>query len=134
MTSTIPGTAEDVSSALKIILVRLDRPCTVVVLRGDVDAYSGPALSETLSRVIASREGTVVVDLANVRFIDSVGVHALKVAHDLLSRQGRSLTIRSPSTTAAKILVVFGLSDLIDATDVSPAPSITLVEGGAGTT
>jgi anti-sigma B factor antagonist len=115
MTLTMSGVATQKDPSPLRIVVRLDRASSVIVLRGDVDAYSWPALSEALSRVIASRQGEVVVDLADVAFIDSAGVHALAVARDLLIRRARSLTLRSPSTTATKVLGVFGLSDLIDA-------------------
>src|SRR5580693_573640 len=100
MTLTMRGTAQDVPPAFAIV-VRLDRASTAVVLRGDVDVFARPALSEALSRVIATRGGDVVVDLTAVRFLDSAGVRVLEVARERLSGQGRTLTVRSPSRTAA---------------------------------
>jgi len=87
---------------------------TVVVLRGDVDFSTAPVLSEALSRVILLRSGDVAVDLAQLEFIDTAGVRVLTACRHMLERDGRRMTLRSPSRLAARILRVFALSDLVE--------------------
>jgi anti-sigma B factor antagonist len=106
--------ARTVRSGLLTTFVRAEGNRSVVVLRGEADLSARPALSDVLSRVIAERTGDVVVDLAEVEFVDSTTVHALAVAQEFLDRQGRKLRIRSPSRLAVRVLEVFGLSDLIE--------------------
>jgi anti-anti-sigma factor len=118
MTFTTPEAAQDDPSALTVV-VRLDRASTVVLLGGDLDGYARLALSQALSRVIATRRGDVVIDLAEVRFLDSAGIRELEVARDVLNRQARRLIVRAPSAMAAQILGLLGLSDLIEPTEAS---------------
>lgn len=50
---------------------------TRLTIRGSLDINSAPALSEEIDRIIASRPGKVIVDLASLDLIDSSGVAAL---------------------------------------------------------
>jgi anti-anti-sigma regulatory factor len=65
--------------------------------------------------VVASRAGDVVIDLAEVDFINTATVLAFAEGQQLLYRRGRKLTFRSPSRLAARLLDLFELSDLIEA-------------------
>ena len=87
---------------------------SVVALRGDPDISTRPELCDVLCRVIADGTGDVVIDLAKATFIDTAIVRALATAQQLLDRQDRVLTIRSPSTLATRVLQVFGMTDLIE--------------------
>jgi anti-anti-sigma factor len=87
---------------------------TVVILRGEWDVSTRPLLADVLSRVIAADGGDVVLDLGEAEFIDSAIVRAFVVGRQLLNRHGRSLTFRSPSRLAIRVLEVFGLTDLIE--------------------
>jgi anti-anti-sigma factor len=102
-------------------VVRAEDDCSVVVLRGEADAASRPALSDVLSDVIAWRVGDVVIDLAEVAFIDTATIRSLAVARELLQRSGRVLTFRSPSRLAAQMIQLFGLTALIEAPDAVKA-------------
>ena len=88
---------------------------TVVVLRGEADSSTTAVLSDALSRVIASQGGDVGIDLAEAEFIDTATIRVLAVGLELLARQGRKLTVRSPSRLAARVLELFRLTDLIEA-------------------
>jgi len=112
--AVLPPTARTDRS---VEVVRADGAHTVVVLRGEWDFSTRPVLSDVLSRVIALPAGDVVIDLAQAEFIDSATVRVLAVAWQWLDRRGRALTFRSPSSPAAKVLHLFGLTDLIEARD-----------------
>ena len=87
---------------------------TVIDLWGEWDLSSRDVLSEVLSRVIAAPSGDVVIDLAEAKFIDTVTVRLFATGQQMLDRHGRTLTFRSPSRLAARVLDAFGLSDLIE--------------------
>jgi anti-anti-sigma factor len=108
------GPAGDVRSAEAAVIMRTEGTRTVVALLGELDLSARPILSNALSTVAASHAGDVVVDLAEVMFIDSAIVRALALSQQMLDRQGRTLTFRSPSTIAALILDLFGLGGLIE--------------------
>ncbi len=125
MTITVPtpssGTLHRVRFGLLTAVVREEGKRTVVVLRGEADMSTTSVPSDAMSWVIASRTGDVVIDLAELEFIDSATVHVLADAQQLLERVGRTMTFRSPSRLAARVLDVFGLSDLIeDREEVQP--------------
>ena len=90
-------------------------PATVLVLRGEADSSTTPVLSDALTRVLVSRTGDVVIDLAGIEFMDTVTGRTLAVARQLLDLRDRRLTFRSPSRLAARVLDLFGLSYLIEA-------------------
>lgn len=97
---------------------------TVIALYGEADAAVRRTLSATLTEVIATGRGDVVIDLSETTFIDSAVVRALADGHTRLADRGNKLTFRSPSRLATRVLDVFGLGELIE-TDgtVPPQPA-----------
>lgn len=112
------GAVPDVRFAHMIPVVRTERTRSVVALRGEADLSTRRVLCDVLCRVIADRAGDVVIDMADTTFVDTAIVRALGTAKQLLDRQDRILTIRSPSRLAVRVLQVFGLTDLIEAADL----------------
>jgi anti-anti-sigma factor len=108
--------AQGARSALTAV-VGAEGTRTVVVVWGEADSSTTAVLSDALSRVIASQAGDVVIDLAEAEFIDTATVRVLAAALQLLDRQGRELTVRSPSRLAARVLDLFGLAYLVEARD-----------------
>ena len=106
--------ARTVRSGLLTTSVRAEGNRSVVVLWGEADLSTRPALSDVLFLVIAERAGDVVIDLAEAEFIDSATARTLAAAQQLLDGQGRKLALRSPSRLAARVLEVFGLTHLIE--------------------
>src|ERR1700683_5508621 len=102
-------------SALMAPAVRVEGARTVVVVRAGTDVSTRPVLCDVLSRVGGSGAGAVVVVLAEATFIDTATARVLATAQQLLERQNRELTFRSPSRLAAQVLRVFRLTDLIKA-------------------
>jgi anti-anti-sigma factor len=100
--------------ALSTRIVPAEGRRTIVVLRGETDLSTRPALADVLSRVIAWRSGDVVIDLAEAAFVDTATVRALAMGQRLLDQHGRRLTFRSPSRLAAQVLQLFDLTPLIE--------------------
>lgn len=100
--------------------VRSDAKGTVVTLRGEADAFTLPLLIDRLAMVVGSTEGPLVVDLSEARFIDMGNVRALARTSRFLNDQGRSLTLRSPSSSAARVLQLLGVGSLVEANPAAP--------------
>jgi anti-anti-sigma factor len=109
------GTVRTLRSVLTTPLVYADGTRTVIVLRGEADLSTRADLSDVLSRVIAHYGGDVVVDLAVVAFVDTAIVRVLAMSQRMLDGQRRSLTFRTPSRLAARMLDLFGMTEMIEA-------------------
>jgi len=83
-----------------------------LVLVGEIDSHTAPALGERLS----GAPENLVVDLAGVSFIDSSGLRILVEAHQLRSGADASLTLRSPSAAVQRLLEISGLAGHLDVT------------------
>ena len=92
-----------------------DADRTVVWLRGEHDICTVAALSQILARAIALDDGDLVVDLGGVRFMDASTVGVILRARDFLRLQSRSLSLRSPSACAARVLDLSNLGYLLEA-------------------
>jgi len=110
----LPG-GKKLRTALMIPVVHVERTRIVVALHGEADISTRRALGDALSRVIADGAGDVVIDLADATFVDVAVVRVLATAQQLLDRQARVLTVRSPSRLAARVMDAFGLKGLIAA-------------------
>jgi hypothetical protein len=73
-----------------------------------------------LAWAVALDDADVVVDLSGVRFMGAETVGAIVAARNALLLQSRSLTLRSPSTWARRVIELFGMSGLIDPPTVAP--------------
>jgi anti-sigma B factor antagonist len=81
-----------------------------LVLVGEIDSYTAPALAERL----ANEPKVLMVDLAGVTFIDSSGLRILVEAHRARIDADASLTLRSPSAAVQRLLEISGLSSHLD--------------------
>lgn len=101
------------------VSVSAEGATTVLAVRGEADVATLPALVGAFARIIADGAGDVVVDLAQLEFMDTATIRAVVRARAVLAGDGRQLTLRSPSRIARRILAVFGLTQLVS--PVAPA-------------
>ncbi|MDP9072488.1 MAG: STAS domain-containing protein [Actinomycetota bacterium] len=99
------------------VAVTVEDGATVVAVSGEVDLYTGPLLWERLSAVIETGSPRVVLDLKDMRFIDSTGVSVVVLAMRALQQRGGQLVLRSPCRMASKLLELTGLSNLLEIQD-----------------
>lgn len=100
----------------------------VVWLRGEHDLSTIPELAEIVSRAIAHDDGDLTLDLSEVLFIDAATVGLIIGAREFLRLRSRSLSLRSPSRCARRVLDLCDLTDLIESDaieDIGPAGSAT---------
>jgi anti-sigma B factor antagonist len=95
-----------------------DLPTSGSLLRvaGEVDLETAPELSAALDAALTSSERAVVLDLAEVDFIDTSGVRALLDGRRLATERGTELTVIAPPGSAARRLLE--LTELIEALGV----------------
>jgi anti-sigma B factor antagonist len=85
----------------------------VVVVRGEIDLSTAPALRAALDKAVNS-SGRVEVDLRDTSFMDSCGLHILAAVHQRLGQPHDALVIRDPSPEVRLVLEVSGLAALFD--------------------
>ena len=111
-----PSASSSVVCPSDELITRVSRSAaaTVVWIRGQQDASTVAALSETLAHAISLDDSDLVVDLSGVDFMSSATVGVLVRAREFLRSLSRSLQVQSPSTCARRILALCDLDDLLD--------------------
>jgi anti-sigma B factor antagonist len=84
-----------------------------VFLRGEIDLATGPALERELQKAEHSGPQTIVLDLADLRFIDSTGVHLLIRAQRRADTHGHGLVLRCIPAQAQRLFSLTGIVDRI---------------------
>jgi anti-anti-sigma factor len=91
------------------------RKTATVAISGEVDLTTAPELDECLVDVVAKRPDRLVVDLAQLHFIDCSGAAVLDRARQALLSAGCPMVLRSPNRLARIVLRVTGLEGLCQA-------------------
>jgi len=91
------------------------RKTATVAISGEVDLCTAPELDECLVEVVARRPDRVVVDLAQLHFIDCSGAAVLDRAREALFSTGCTMVLCSPNRSARIVFRVTGLEGLCQA-------------------
>ncbi len=83
-----------------------------VTLAGDCDLAVRDEMGATLLAAVG-RADIVVVDLAEVDFLDSSGVHGLVAAHRAARDRGGHLYVENPTGSVAMVLELTGVGALL---------------------
>lgn len=88
---------------------------TLVVLQGEIDAYTSPKLGEGFAELgdVAGRH--VVVDMSSVGFVDSAGLSALVACLTDVRDDGGLVSLRSVTRQLAKLFEITGLTRIFPA-------------------
>ena len=78
-----------------------------VRLEGEIDMHSIPRLEAAFAGVVAAG-GPISVDMANVTFIDSAGLHFLA----RLAKDGAPLTLLNVPPRVVRVMEIVGMTDL----------------------
>ena len=95
-------------------------PTTLLRWTGDLDLARADELSASVETVDLVPLQRVVVDLADVTFMDSTGLNALVRLHRRVAAVGGALAVTRPSPRVARLLDLTGLNALFQADE---APS-----------
>ncbi|MEO7428337.1 MAG: STAS domain-containing protein [Acidimicrobiales bacterium] len=83
----------------------------VVSLHGDVDLSAVDAVRSVIGEALELADGSVVVDLSDVTFMDSSGLGLLVSAKDEGAARSVELVLRRISPAAQRILELAGTTD-----------------------
>jgi anti-sigma B factor antagonist len=107
-------TKETMNEARAVISVETpDWPGALIVARGELDVQSVPELRARLAEALDAGSNRVVVDLAEVSFIDSLSLSALVGARRKLGDSGR-IAIVAVHEYVRLILQATGLEQVLD--------------------
>jgi len=89
---------------------------SLLKLSGELDAHTADQLAEELSSLPASKGDTVVLDMTEVRFVDSVGLRAVVAEHKRQSDAGGHLRLQGLNERVARVFEYAGLNDHLEIT------------------
>jgi anti-sigma B factor antagonist len=97
------------------IAVRTDQQgrCTVMTLAGELDLVSAPRLRNAIASLRGEDTDDVIVDLADLTYIDSVGIGLLVASRRRLDAEGRSFSVRNPAPQVRRLLEITGLVEYL---------------------
>ena len=84
----------------------------IVIVGGDLEFGTAAALRTTLIDLAQRGSNPLVVDLAQLDFIDSTGLSLLVQAKQRIESQGQEFVLRHPTDRVQRVLEISGLADL----------------------
>jgi anti-sigma B factor antagonist len=91
-----------------------DERTVTVALRGEVDVLTVDQVRVALTEALAAHPHDIVVDLAELTFIDSTGLGALIFGFQRARDAGVRFRLAHPSRTVRQILVLSGLLEVVE--------------------
>jgi anti-sigma B factor antagonist len=92
-----------VESSFQVEVRSADR-AAVIVVSGELDLASAPALEEELTRAVTNGADPVIVDLRELEFIDSTGLGLLIKANRKAEAAGRRFAIVRGQSQVQRLL------------------------------
>jgi len=83
-----------------------------VAVRGELDIAAVPVLEAAFDAAVRESEGAFVLDLSDVDFIDSTGLHLLLRTRGLLGREDRALAVICGDGPVRRLFDATGSTDL----------------------
>ena len=97
---------------MKIDVLETQNGITKLVLSGRMDIQGAMTADMTFS-VTAGAKKKVVVDLSDVTFMASLGLHTLMVSSKSMTSKGGRMVLLNPQPNVEKVLETMGVSSLI---------------------
>lgn len=95
-----------------------------VVLDGEIDIATGPAIRRSLIAAIRGRNVHLAVDMSGVTFIDASGIGVLVAAANRARQTGGGLSLLAPSPQVRRLLDVFHLDAILPIAERLGGPSV----------
>jgi anti-anti-sigma factor len=84
-----------------------------LLVSGALDVAAIPDLEQRLDAAIRESDGVFVVEMSEVEFMDSSGLHLLLRARAQLAREERHLAVIAPPGPVRRVIDVAGVFDLL---------------------
>lgn len=98
-------------------------PTVEVVIRGDLDVLTAPAINSTIEEAMALSPQQLIIDLEHCPGIDAAGILLLLDTHRRAIRNGGSVTLRDPSERLQRNLRLAHVDKVLHVMYRSPAES-----------
>jgi anti-sigma B factor antagonist len=90
-----------------------DPPSATVVLDGEIDVVTSPAIRRFLTAAISGGNVQLTVDMSGVTFIDAGGIDVLVAAANRARRAGGGLSLLAPSRQVRQLLDILHLNAIL---------------------
>ena len=94
-----------------------DTRCARLVLKGELDLYSAPALDDAVVELEGEKWPVLFLDLRELDFIDSAGLRLVVRTHARAQQDGRRLVLIRGGENVARVLELTGLVDELEIVD-----------------
>ena len=101
-----------------------DPPSATVVLDGEIDIATSPAIRRFLMTAISGGNVQLAVDMSGVTFIDASGIGVLVAAANRARQAGGGLSLLAPSPQVRWLLDVLHLDAILPAAQRSRGPFV----------
>ena len=93
-----------------------------LVARGELDVYVGPVIVEHVKKLADQGVKLIILDLADVSFLDSSGLRGIIQAGNLLAQHDGQLLIEGATGATQRVLEITGMLEHYRAADADPDP------------
>lgn len=100
-----------------------EQNCHLVALEGELDLACVDLLEEEMARVFAADAPAIVLDLSELRFIDSAGIRLLLQLQTRSSGNGSRLRMLRAGPQVQRLLELTGADRMLPFLGVEPPPS-----------
>ena len=80
-----------------------------ISLSGEIDIYNAPDLKNNLSKLIEEKKGDILIDCADLKYIDSTGLGVLISALRRVKEYNGTIIIKNLKPCIYKIFTITGL-------------------------
>src|SRR5262245_30039527 len=115
---------------MQITISDLDESIKKVTLVGKLDIAGAEAIGIPLAAVAGSR-GKIVIDIAQVDFIASIGIRHLVMAAKAVARGAGKLVLLSPTPMVTEVLITSGLEQILPIVRSEDEVRAAFAAGGA---
>jgi anti-sigma B factor antagonist len=108
-----PDSRESLSGGFDVATNRVDGQ-TVATIWGEVDVATAPQLWRALETLLDKGEHRIVLDLANLKFIDGSGLRVIAAAQKRCQAVDGELVVRSAPAVTLKLLRLTRLAEMLN--------------------
>jgi anti-sigma B factor antagonist len=106
-------------SAPFIARVEPGRGATTIALSGELDMSTVPILEEHLVQAEADGVAAIVIDMVELTFMESLGVHAFVAARKRADASGRQLLLVGAKPTVRRVFELTGTDSLLTSENIA---------------
>jgi anti-sigma B factor antagonist len=117
----------DLESDFRVETHTTGRTVTVTAI-GELDMVSSPTLDAELERATRSDCDAIMVDLRQLAFMDSTGLHVLVNCHNRAHESGRAFAVIRGSEQVGRLLSLTGAAEVLHIVD-SPEQALEPDQG-----